>query len=98
MASSLMMSARKHWFFLALQDPALFLICLSHAAGNLSLQRRSGMWDAPEALLLRTDAVKLINERIQNVDDKKEPTDGTIGAVASVASYEVKLSITYIVS
>lgn len=83
-----MMSARKHWFILATGDRALFLIAMSHAAGNLSLQQQKHTWDAPEALLLRTEAIRVINERILDVDTKG-PSDGTIGAVASMASYEV---------
>lgn len=83
-----MMSARKHWFILATGDQALFLIAMSHAAGNLNLLQQKGTWDAPEALILRSEAIRVINERIMNME-AKGPSDGTVGAVASMASYEV---------
>lgn len=82
------MSARKHWFLLSLTDKAFFLIALSHAAAHRSRPEQKGAWNPSEALQLRTEAIRVINERVRNVGEYG-PTDGTIGAVASILTYEV---------
>jgi hypothetical protein len=87
MASPLMMNPRKEWFSLAIQDQALFHVALSHAAGNLGLLMQKG--DSVESLTHRMEAIRIINERLNNLSCGI--SDGTIGAVASMASYEVSL-------
>lgn len=84
----LVMSARKHWFILGMSDKAFFIIALSHAAAHLNRLQQKQSKVASEALQLRTEAIRLINERILNVDGRG-PHDGTIGAVASILTYEV---------
>jgi Fungal specific transcription factor domain len=85
MASPLMMNPRKEWFSLAIQDHALFHVALSHAAGNLSLLLQKG--DSVESLVHRMEAIRIINERLNDLGCGI--SDGTVGAVASMASYEV---------
>jgi hypothetical protein len=41
-----------------------------------------------ESLLLRMDAIKIVNKRIAEADG--HVSDGTIGAVASLVTYEVR--------
>lgn len=43
-----------------------------------------------EALVLRTEAIRMINKRIE--EGNSSITDGTIGAVASLAVYEVAVT------
>lgn len=80
-----MMNPRKEWFSLAIQDHALFHVALSHAAGNLGLLMQKG--DSVESLFHRMEAIRIINERLNDLSCGI--SDGTIGAVASMASYEV---------
>jgi hypothetical protein len=82
-----MMNPRKEWFSLAIQDHALFHVALSHAAGNLGLLTQKG--DAIESLTHRMEAIRIINERLDDLSCGI--SDGTIGAVASMASYEVSI-------
>jgi hypothetical protein len=44
-------------------------------------------------LLLRMDAIKLINKRIAEADGHL--SDGTIGAVASLVTYEVRFLLLF---
>jgi hypothetical protein len=81
-----MMNPRKEWFSSAIQDHALFHVALSHAAGNLGLLMQKG--DSVESLIHRMEAVRIINERLN--DMSCGIGDGTIAAVASMASYEVR--------
>lgn len=76
---------RKEWLSLATQDTALFHIALSHYAGNYGLTRRQS--DPVEALRFRMEAMRIVNERLENMDSAL--TDGTLGTVASLSSYEV---------
>ena len=85
MASPLMMNPRKEWFSIAIQDQALFHVALSHAAGSLGLLTQKG--DSVESLMHRMEAIKIINERLNDVSSGI--SDGTVGTVASIASYEV---------
>jgi hypothetical protein len=80
-----MLAVRKSWFQNALQDPAFFNAALSHYAGSFSLKFKKG--DPMEALILRTEAIKIVNERIEA--GAVGVGDGTIGAVASLVTYEV---------
>lgn len=85
MSVGLMRTCRSRWHFLATQDSAMLRVALSHAAGNLSMLQEQG--DPTESLIWRTDAIRILNERLANAT-----TSGlcpyTIGAVASMASYE----------
>jgi hypothetical protein len=77
---------RKEWLQLATHDGAMFHIALSHYAGNYGLTRQEN--DPVEALLLRMEAITIINKRLENIDNAL--TDGSIGTVASLSSYEVQ--------
>jgi hypothetical protein len=80
-----MVSVRKSWLRTSLQDPAFFAAASLHYGGRYSLSSRQG--DPQEALLLRMNAIKLINKRIAEADGHL--SDGTIGAVAGLLTYEV---------
>jgi hypothetical protein len=82
-----MTSVRKSWFRTSLQDPAFFNSVLSHYAGRFNLDTMQG--DPVDSLYFRTNAIKLVNERLSKQDEII--TDGTIAAVASLATYEVQL-------
>jgi hypothetical protein len=83
-----MVSVRKSFFRTSLQDPAFFTTALSHYAASFSLSTQAGSESDPtEALLLRMDAIKMVNERLG--DASRCATDGTIGAVAGLMTYEV---------
>lgn len=69
---------------MATQDIGLFHIALSHYAGNYGLERREN--DPVEALRFRMRSMKIVNERLARKEDAL--SDGTIGTVASIASYE----------
>jgi hypothetical protein len=81
-----MLAARKSWFRTCLQDPAFFNAVLSHYAGSFSLNFKEG--DPMESLMLRTEAIKIVNERIEAGGGGV--SDGTIGTVASLVTYEVR--------
>jgi hypothetical protein len=76
---------RTEWLSLATQDTALFHIALSHYAGNYGLAHREN--DPVEALRFRMEAMRIVNERLEHIDSAL--TDGTLGTVASLSSYEV---------
>jgi hypothetical protein len=76
---------RTQWLALATKDRAFFHVALSHYAGNYGLSRSER--DPMEAVRFRMEAMKIINERLAVV--KTALTDGTLGTVASLASYEV---------
>ena len=80
-----MLGARKSWFQAGLQDSAFFNSALSHYAGSFGLKSERG--DPIEALMLRTEAIKIVNERI--AAGNGHVSDGTIGAVSSLVTYEV---------
>ncbi|MCJ1431853.1 hypothetical protein MMC27_001208 [Xylographa pallens] len=82
--SALMLNIRKEWYALAVHDQAMFLGALSHYAGSYSLHRTQG--DPTESLAYRTRAIQIINDRLKHPDSYF--SNGTIGAVASLASYE----------
>ena len=84
-----MNTVRAQWFDLATADAALLNIALSHYAANLALLERRG--DPHESLALRTEAIRIINKRIDECNGGKLD-DFTIGAVASLAGYEVIVS------
>jgi hypothetical protein len=79
---------RTEWLSLATQDTALFHIALSHYAGNYGLAHQQN--DPVEALRFRMEAMRIINERLENVNNAL--TDGTLGTVAALSSYEVRIS------
>lgn len=76
---------RTEWLSLATQDTALFHIALSHYAGNYGLARREN--DPVEALRFRMEAMRIVNKRLESIESAL--TDGTLGTVASLSSYEV---------
>jgi hypothetical protein len=80
---------RKSWFVEAMQDLGWFYSALSHYAGTYRLATQKG--DDAESLLLRTQSIEVVNERLGNVESRV--SDATIGAVASMIAYEVCLSI-----
>lgn len=80
-----MMHPKKKWFELATKDQAYFHAALSHYAGHLSLQQKSG--DPMEAFIHRMEAVKIINERLPTLE--LATCEGTICAVACIVNYEV---------
>jgi hypothetical protein len=76
---------RTQWLKLATQDRAFFHVALSHYAGNYGLSKSQK--DPMDAVRFRMEAMKIINERLAVI--KTALTDGTLGTVASLASYEV---------
>ena len=76
---------RTEWLALAIQDLALFHICLSHYAGTYGLANQE--CDPTDALQLRIESMRLVNQRLG--DPKTRLSDATIGTVASLSSYEV---------
>lgn len=80
-----MIPIRKSWFIAAMQDLAWFYSALSHYAGTYTLTFREG--DPAESLLLRTQSIEVVNERLGK--PQQEVSDATIGAVASMIAYEV---------
>jgi len=76
---------RKEWLSLATQDKALFHIALSHYAGNYGIDRQES--DPAEALRFRMESMRLVNERLEQKNIAL--SDGTLGTVASLSSYEV---------
>jgi len=85
LSSRVMGPLRTQWLELSIQDRAFFHVALSHYAGNYGLSHSER--DPTEAVRFRTEAIKIINERLAIV--KTALTDGTLGTVASLASYEV---------
>lgn len=84
-ASWLMIPIRKPWFIAAMQDLAWFYSALSHYSGTYQLAFGEG--DPAESLLLRTQSIEVVNERLGK--PQQEVSDATIGAVASMIAYEV---------
>lgn len=82
-----MVSVRKSWLQTSLQDPAFFAAVASHYAGRYSLG--TGQGDPTDSLLLRMEAIRIVNEKLNQPDEFV--SDGTIGAVASLVTYEVSL-------
>ncbi len=80
---------RREWLATATQDQAFFQVALSHYAGNYGLAKAER--DPMEAVRFRMEAMKIINERLGVVEIAL--TDGTLGTVASLASYEVGVDI-----
>ena len=84
-SSLLMIGIRKNWFRASLQDAAFFNAALSHYAASWTLKSREG--DPAESLMLRMEAMKIVNKRLD--EGEEGISDGTIGAVASMVTYEV---------
>jgi hypothetical protein len=79
-----MMPMRKGLFSIAIHDEALFHTFMSHYAGSYGL--RFGTGDPAESLQHRTEAIRIVNDRLRN--NTKTLTDGNIAAVANIAIYE----------
>jgi hypothetical protein len=92
--SWLMMPMRRAFHAHSLHDPALFHIFLSHYAASYhnyhphSTSTSKAKSDPDEAIYHRTMAIKIVNERIR--EKKDELSDGSVGAVANLAIYEVR--------
>ncbi|KUJ20986.1 uncharacterized protein LY89DRAFT_715284 [Mollisia scopiformis] len=84
LSSRLMGQLRTEWLSLATQDTALFHVALSHYAGNYGLAHQQN--DPVEALRFRMEAMRIVNERLADINSAM--TDGTLGTVASLSSYE----------
>lgn len=82
-----MMPMRKALFALAMHDEALFHTVMPHYIARYQI--RFSVGDPAESLKHRTQAIRIVNERLR--DPEKALTDGTIAAVANLASYEVSL-------
>ena len=65
----------------------MFHISLSHYAGNYGLSKEEN--DPTEALRWRMESMKIVNERLD--DHSAALSDGTMGTVASLSSYEVSI-------
>jgi hypothetical protein len=87
-SSWLMVSLRKTWFSLSIQDPAFFHCSLSYYAGNFYQDLKQP--DSGVILQYRTISINLVNERLGNL--QYGVSDGTIGTVAGMSLYEVSVS------
>ena len=79
-------------FNLAITDHALLHVVLSQSAANFTLLEGSG--NSHDSLALRTEAIRIINKRIEESEGGKL-SDVTIGAVASLAGCEVSAFSTF---
>lgn len=77
---------RTEWLSLATQDAAFFYVASSHYAGNYSLLDKEN--DPTEAVRFKMESMKLVNRRMDHIDPAL--SDGTLGTVASLSSYEVR--------
>ena len=84
-----MMPMRKGLFSLATHDAALFHTFMSHYVAAYSLRFSTG--DPVESMQHRTQAIRIVNERLR--DPKQALSDGNIAAVANMAVYEVSVSL-----
>lgn len=82
-----MMSARKSWLAVGIKDEAFFNSVMSHYAGTYGLA--SGKGDPIEALLHRIKSIEIVNQRLSQPELRA--SDGTIGTVASMVTYEVSM-------
>ena len=84
-----MMPMRKGLFSLAVHDAALFHTFMSHYVASYNLRFSTG--DPTESMQHRTEAIRIVNERLQH--PSQAVSDGTIAAVANMAVYEVSGSL-----
>ena len=77
-SAPLMGGARQLWFGKAIQDSAFLLAKLCHAASSLRRMERGG--DTAEALMLKNETIKIINERLDQ--SSSHISEGTICTVA----------------
>jgi hypothetical protein len=89
LSNPLMKYIRRRWFKIAMKDPAFLLVALAHSATSLALLEESQ--DPKESLTFRTEAIRIINERIGDAIKDCQLGESTIGAVSSLASYEVSV-------
>jgi hypothetical protein len=85
LSSTIMGQLRTEWLKIATHDGALFCVALSHYAGNYSLDFDHKS-DPVDALRFRMEGMRIINQRLE--DTSAAITDGSIGTVASLSSYE----------
>ncbi|KAK5164585.1 uncharacterized protein LTR77_009791 [Saxophila tyrrhenica] len=81
-SSPLLVASRTACFALAMQDPAFFITKLCHAASRRALMSAGY---AVEVLTLKSDTLRMIQQRLQSQD----LGDFTIAAVATLVSNEV---------
>jgi hypothetical protein len=80
-----MMPMRRGLFSLAVHDAALFHTFMSHYVAAYNLRSSTG--DPAESMQHRTEAIRIVNERLE--DPQQALSDGNIAAVANLAIYEV---------
>ena len=79
------MALRRLWFGKALGDTAFLFIKLCHASASLSLTE--GSEDSVEPLLFKNEAIRVINERLDQ--SASHISEETLSAVACIVLYEV---------
>ena len=89
-STPLMENFRRNILDLSFHDEALFHVTMSHSVASWSLLTKRG--DPSEGLRHRTAAVKVIIGRLE--DQQVYVSDGTIGAIAAMACYEVDSTAT----
>jgi hypothetical protein len=82
-----MMPMRKGLFSIAIHDAALFHTFMSHYVAAYNLRFSSG--DPAESMQHRTEAIRIVNERLR--DPSQALSDSNIAAVANMAVYEVTM-------
>ena len=80
-----MMALRRLWFGKALGDTAFLFIKLCHASASFSLTE--GSEDSIESLLFKNEAIRIINERLDQ--SATHISEGTLSTVACIVLYEV---------
>lgn len=86
-----MNAVRAQWFDIAHTEAALLHVILAHSAATYALLQQEDTWEPKESLILRTEAIRIINERIDN-SNAGNLSDATVGAVACLAKYEVRMN------
>jgi hypothetical protein len=71
-----------------MSDKAFFYVAIAHAASDCDLSLRKG--DPIDAVSYRTEAIKIINERLGT--PQYRISDENISAVAALANYEASMS------
>ncbi|RDW71644.1 hypothetical protein BP6252_08207 [Coleophoma cylindrospora] len=87
-ATPLMRTLRKNILELSLHDEALFHVTMSHSAAYWNSLTQRG--HPKEGLVHLAEAVKVIRKRLNN--PLAHNSDGTVGAIAAMACYEVDIT------
>jgi len=83
--TSIPVNPKDKWFSYAISDEALFYATMLHSAGHNAML--AGNLDLADPFRLKLEAVRLINERLD--DPLRSTSDVTIGAVACLVMFEV---------